>query len=698
MGYTYVEGGETVKIAVLDNEFRLSHEEFDGRIAGTHNVAGEDDDMEATVFGDDTLVPSQHGTPVTALAAGTTFGVAGNAELELVRVSNTGTAWSNNIRAGLEHAALSGAQVANVSYGSIWRAMDREETVESIQAANDGAGMAVVMSAGNSATNLSRGEGDDPPALDYEGLEWTPEVWDQLIIAGASNGYDLASFSNYAGEDERIQARFMVTQGQGLTSASYTDDDATGTFAGTSMAAPRIAGAVGVMHSRWPHLTAEESTGRLLDTADQGSELYDRNDCGPDENLNCGFYYLGQGHLDIEAALKPDGELAMASQDETVETASYAPAESLVAWSSNFGAGLDAQALSGAVAFDSLGRDYTLDLSGHSEMVLSYGQRLGNRVERIASASLNPRPITTEIMPGLSMTSHHAAGGALGASEMRFDTGFMELSAFGFHQGETALMDPWSPDNGMAMLSDGSGGLSHLLDTGAGFGVTLPMSDRVNVDVGHWAGSADGEDDSLYRGYRQARTDVAMRFDATDNLELEVGYGQRQEDNGVLGSRGFGALSLGNQTRMNLLNVGANLSLGEHFGLMARYEQGHADVAGGPGMIRSIDGLTTEQSAVGLTFEHDRHEAVFMVSQPLRVTGGDAQLDVPVGRDLDGNVIRDPRSASLAPGSRQQDVELGYAFASSVDSRLNLNVLYSRNPDHQSGSDMAGVATYTSRF
>ncbi|WP_231364089.1 S8 family serine peptidase [Thioalkalivibrio sp. ALMg11] len=690
---------QAVKIAVLDNEFRLSHEEFDGRIAGVHNVVGEDDDMEAAEDADGNLAPEQHGTPVAALAAGNTFGVAPEAELELIRVTEGTSAWGSDIRSGLEHAAVSGALIANVSYGSAWLSMNREETVQSIQAANDGAGMAVVVAAGNSATNLSRSEDGNPPALDYDALEWTAQVWDQLIIAGSSdaNG-DLSTFSNYAGEDERIQDRFMVAQGEWLMSASYTEDDAVGFFFGTSMSAPRISGALALLHSRWPHLTSKESTGHLLKTADQGSELYEQNDCGPDENLNCGFYYLGQGHLDIEAALEPDGDLAIASQEETVNTASYAPAESRAAWSSSFGGGLDPQALTGAVAFDALGRDYTLDLSGHSQQVQPYGQRLADRVERIASAGLNPRPITTDIMPGLSMTSRHTAGGGLGASEMRFDTGYLELSAFGFHQGETGLMDPWSPESGMAMLSDGSGGLAHLLDTGAGFGATLPLNDRWSMDVGHWAGSAGGEEDSLYRGYRQARTDVALRFAAASHLEMELGYGQRQEDGGVLGSRGFGALSLGDQTRMNLLNAGVNLSLGDHFGVMARYEQGYADVAGGPGMIRSIDGLTTEQSALGLTFEHDRHEAVFMVSQPLRVTGGEAQLDVPVGRDLDGSVIRERRSAGLAPGGRQQDVELGYAFAPSVDSRLNLNLLYSRHPDHQSGSDMAGVATYSARF
>nr|WP_042835190.1 S8 family serine peptidase [Thioalkalivibrio sp. ALE16] len=697
MTQTTVQGGETVKVAVIDNGFRPSHEEFEGRIAGTYDVVTDSTDPEDVASEEDVF---DHGTPVSALIAGNTFGIAGNAELEMISAGSS--LLSTRIRDGVEHASSVNARVINLSLGPAWRILDRADSVSAIQSVEgpDEAtvGAVVVASAGNRNRNLSDPEdGDDSfDFIDYENLTETQKIWENLIIAGAASGYQKASYSNYAGEMEEIQDRFMVAQGTHET-ALGDDDDATGFVSGTSYSAPLISASAATIISKWPHLTAAEVTNRLLETADQGSELYEQNDCGPEENLNCGYYYLGQGHLDLEAAMEPDGEVAIAA-GEAVEGETHSIAGTHAAWSSSFGGGFDTNALAGVVGFDELGRDYELDLSSHSYSVLPYGQRLGDRVNQMATAGLNPRPVQNEIAPGLSLTSHHVAGGAVGASEMRLDTGVVELSAFGFHQGETGIMDPWAPESGMAMLSDGSGGLSHLLDRGAGFGVTLPMSDRMALDVGHYAGSANRGDDNLYAGYRQARTDVAMRFAATDALELEAGYGQRHEDGGLLGSRGNGALSLGDSSTTGIVSVGANYSMGDHFGLMARYERGHADVAGGPGMIRSIEGLTTEQSALGVTFERDQHEAIFMVSQPLRVTGGTANLNVPVGRDLDGNVIREERSASLAAAGRQQDVELGYAYAPSQDSRLNVNLLYSNNPDHQDGSDVAGVATFSKRF
>ncbi|MFO8154426.1 MAG: S8 family serine peptidase [Thiohalospira sp.] len=697
MAQTTVEGGDTVKVAVIDNGFRPTHEEFEGRTAGTYDAVSGSTDSEDITADEDQV---DHGTPVAALVAGDTFGISGNAELELI--SGGESLLRTRVRDGVEHATSANARVINASFSPMWRTIDDADTVSAIQSVEgpdeETVGAVVVMSAGNNDRNLSDPDDGDEEYdfVDYENLDETREIWGSLIIAGAASEYDKAAYSNFAGEMEEIQDRFMVAQGT-AESASGDGDDATGHFSGTSFAAPQVSGAAATIISKWPHLTAAEVTARLLETADQGSELYEENDCGPDEDMNCGYYYLGQGHLDLEEAMEPDGEVAIAAEDE-VEGETHSIEGTHAAWSSSFGGGFDTNALAGAVGFDEMGRDYQLDLSGHSYDVLPYGQRLGDRVNQMAAAGLNPRPVQSEIAPGLSLTSHHAAGGAVGASEMRFDTGVVELSAFGFHQGETSIMDPWTPENGMAMLSDGSGGLSHLLDQGAGFGVTLPMSDRVELDVGHYAGAAEPGDDNLYKGYRQARTDVAMRFDATDALELEVGYAQRREDGGLLGARGNGALSLGDQSAMGIMSVGANYAMGDHFSLMARYERGHADVAGGSGMIRSIDGLTTEQSALGVTFERDQHEAVFMVSQPLRVTGGTANLEVPVGRDLDGNVVREERSAGLAAGSRQQDVELGYAYAPSEDSRVNVNLLYSNNPDHQDGSDVAGVATFSKRF
>ncbi len=697
---TTIEDGEDALIAVIDTEFRTSHEEFEGRIETSYNRQTGGEDVTASVDDEDGIPAYMHGTPVAALAAGNTFGVAGNGKLALFKAGSGGSVRRSYLQEGMKWSAEQDARVANLSFSGGLNALNDADTADALASSvememPDGSferlGTAIVIAAGNEGESVT--DNFDMEKATDDGLL---SVLDQTLIAVGSDEWEKYPASNYPGADEDLQARALAAPFV-AQSASNTSDDATGTFGGTSIAAPQIAGMVATINSQWPHMSAKETTGLLLDTADQGSELFEKNDCGPDENLNCGNYYLGQGHADLEEALKPQGETAIASSGK-VEDGGHALSETQATWSSSFGGSFDTAALEGVVGFDDLGRDYQLDLSSQSHPVMAYGQRLAGRVQKIATAGLNPRPITNEVAPGLSMTSHHTTGGMMGASEVRLDTGTVELAAFGFHQGETALMDPWTPENGMAMLSDGSGGLSHLLSQGAGFAATLSMTDRVAMDVGHWAGSAKRDEDSLYNGYRQARTDVAMRFDATDALELEVGYGQRHEQGGLLGSRGYGALSLGDRSTMGLMSVGANWSMGDYFGLMARYERGQADVAGGPGMIRSIDGLTTEQSALGLTFERDQHEAVFMVSQPLRVTAGTANLDVPVGRDVEGNVIREQRSASLAPNGRQQDVELGYAYAPSVDSRLNVNLLYSNNPDHQDGSDAAGVATFSKRF
>ena len=49
------------------------------------------------------------------------------------------------------------------------------------------------------------------------------------------------------------------------------------TLGGTSMAAPAVTGAVGIVHQMWPHMTGANLTKLLLNTANKDIPNYDEN-------------------------------------------------------------------------------------------------------------------------------------------------------------------------------------------------------------------------------------------------------------------------------------------------------------------------------------------------------------------------------------------------------------------------------------
>jgi subtilisin family serine protease len=124
----------------------------------------------------------------------------------------------------------------------------------------------------------------------------------------------LASYSNYAGNDADVQSRFLVASGgtpfasgwvavNGVPISGTTIDPNTGetlSGAGTSYAAPRVAGYVAILRSKFPNLNAEKSASIMLDTA-----RYDTLSCNP----NCNPAIYGKGEASLSRALAPVGRL-----------------------------------------------------------------------------------------------------------------------------------------------------------------------------------------------------------------------------------------------------------------------------------------------------------------------------------------------------------------------------------------------------
>ena len=111
-----------------------------------------------------------------------------------------------------------------------------------------------------------------------------------------------ASYSNTPGTDSKFQNRFVMANGTSPFSSAFGWDGTLdpGNGRGTSYAAPRIAGYIGILRHKFPNLNAEKSSSIILDTA-RTDTLW----CHP----NCQPSIVGKGEASLSRALAPVGRL-----------------------------------------------------------------------------------------------------------------------------------------------------------------------------------------------------------------------------------------------------------------------------------------------------------------------------------------------------------------------------------------------------
>lgn len=133
----------------------------------------------------------------------------------------------------------------------------------------------------------------------------------RLLVVGAlnfagtvNNRSTIANYSNTAGTDPLVASRFLVASGGDPfpNGALAVDGVSISTVSseGTSYAAPRVAGYVAIVRSKFPNLDAVKTASIMLDTA-----RYDTLTCYP----NCDPAIYGKGEASLSRALAPIGRL-----------------------------------------------------------------------------------------------------------------------------------------------------------------------------------------------------------------------------------------------------------------------------------------------------------------------------------------------------------------------------------------------------
>ena len=708
-------------VAVIDTGLDQNHDEFQGdNPVGEPIVASTTDSCvnAGNCSGpSDVSDESGHGTAVSSLIAGRNLGYSGNSQLAVYDISDasSGDARLSSITQALSDIVDNGDRVANLSY-----AVDMIQARQSLDPLDPRrqqidrfvhSGAVLVSSVGNDAASYS----------DIVGSSWNADsaeldtMIDQYLVVGALSGDELAGYSNFAGDNPLVQDRFLVTQGSHTVAIANSTADAYGTGTGTSFAAPIVSAAMATILSKWDHFTPAQAAQRLLDTTER--EFANRNDvsgddygdtsCGTSNNIDCGLYTYGQGRLDIEAALAPEGVVSVATTS-SVPDGSNPEAGSTVSTSglilpAGLGNTADqiATAASRVEVFDELGRNYTADLSGQVRTANDPTQGLGHRMSAFLANGLNGRAVHRDELYGTTQRVDVDARGRINLAAIGTDPNAHGIRFDAYHFGHGASAPDSAGRMGMAMISyAGNTPMANQIDSANGMSVALPIAPRLSLTSRYWQGEKRLSLDPRQAGNRISNLAVGLEAELAEGIDLTAGYARLDESAGVLGMSGMGGFSTEAGADMGLLQLGLNARIG-NLSAFAHYQAGRAQARFDRSLITSLE-AEVEQLAAGAAyaFDHGRKQIAVVASQPMHLTGGTAELKLAADRSRDGDVIYRHETVPLSAADTPTNYEIGYRQRLGKKAVLGINAIRMENPPDrtQGGVDHGAMAIVGYRF
>jgi subtilisin family serine protease len=252
--------GEGVTVAVLDSGIDATHPDLDEVVVGERDFTGKGNVEDG----------AGHGTHVASILAGSgdasdgvNQGVAPDADLLVGKVlDDDGYGELSGVIEGMEWAAAEGADVVNLSLGSLYFDVPSPDAV-AVDELTEQYGTLFVVAAGN--------DGDLG-----EGTVGSPGIAEKALTVGAvDDADDVTVYSSRGGSDAGLLKPDVVAPGDGIVAARATGtaagdvvDDLHVALSGTSMAAPHVAGAAAVLKQARPDLDATALKSALMGSAE----------------------------------------------------------------------------------------------------------------------------------------------------------------------------------------------------------------------------------------------------------------------------------------------------------------------------------------------------------------------------------------------------------------------------------------------
>lgn len=692
--------GKGVTIAVVDTGIDVDSPEFAGRLSPDSR------DMFSATSTRGYNATDDHGTNVAMIAAAARdntgiLGMAWGASIMALRSDDPNSCVSDShstdpdadcqfadetIASAVDYATTHGAKVINLSLGGDAPSASVTSAVSRAAAA----GVFIVVAAGNDRKA-------DPDAFGA-GVDTAGNG--AVIIAGAvdENGV-IADFSDRAGNQPN---HFLTARGDSVCcqykdGQLYVDSDGfIYLLAGTSFAAPQIAGAAALLAQAFPNLTGKQIADILLRSA------FDAGASGTDT-------IYGRGILDIARALQPLGTTSLAGASAPLGLADSGAVTSAAMGDATARASLQ------AVVLDEYDRAFGVDLAPTLRGA-TISQPLHGSIgagQRHVSAGNERASIAFTIDAGrergempytgrLRLSREDAEQARVLAGQVALKLAPNTTVAFGFAQsGDGLVAQLQGQDQPAFVVAGGAVGDPGLYrTTDASFALRRqlgPWGVTLSADSGKTWSAAYVHRAALMRGLRDRSgvSDFGFALDRRfGNLSASLGLDWMREDATMLGAEFHNAFGLSGADTLFLdARAGWRFARGWRLGGALRNgwtsAHGGGAIAGGSRLTSRAWSLDLARSGVFASGD----SLAFRVSQPLRVESGGLNLELPI--DYSYATLTPTygiERLSLTPQGRELDAELawnGRLFSGDAAASLFIR----KDPGHYAGLPLdEGVA------
>jgi len=400
---------------------------------------------------------------------------------------------------------------------------------------------------------------------------------------------------------------------------------------GTSFAAPMVSGAVALLEQQWPYLTGTQITSLLLRTATK-TGIY----------ANQQIY--GQGMLNLAAATAPQGTVAVPT-GATITDSSVPLSQSGLSLPAAFG---------------------KIDTLGTGMMVLDdYG--------RAYSVSM-----TNMVGSAASWVNMEVQMARFGADQMMVDV------PGGWRLGMVDDANVTNRDTATTAVPGlGNPYLSMGLDQK--MVVSTP-----NMTTWFSTHASNSTADTAFMGNTPQPSTVGALYHWGD---LQIGM--VHEENSIYGQQVAAGSSMATGADTAFLALDHDWKLGQGWGLDLSGSIGYSKLNGLNALVSSVDDVVLASAAVGFS-----KTAVFtngdrlglVVSMPNHTVNGSAALNIPVSRDMDGNISYQSQSLNLTGTGTETDIQAYWTNRFAEGNKLNLAAGVRLQPDGNADAAPDAVA------
>lgn len=500
-----------------------------------------------------------------------------------------------------------------------------------------------------------------------------------VVTAYDTENHTIASWSNRCG----VAKNYCLTApGTDLILDKINNDGVSSTIAigsGTSYSAPIVTGAIAVLKGAYPYLTGADITRLLFITArDLGTP-------GVDE-------VYGWGMLDLERTTRPVGDTLVPVDTSVFKLKSFSTANSGASLSSKISNNIKNLNLSFAF-FDSFNRPFMTNLNNYIgiennrldtiDVLKNFATKSNNKI------ALNKNGSSNFYFSNSVVENHNY-------QELEFSKEINNLEdnnyGFNFYFGN----NPYNAfvDKNINFYNN------YSLAKSYNYNIVNPYF-KANSDYNFATNNIFKLNDNLSLNFGALYQKYTMNYEKKYKNEIsndEIGdafsiingitytpknfisskieLGILNEKDTLLGSKMDGAFNIGKNNITYLINLQNDFKIGEKFSIFTKANFGWTKVnTNTMSLIKDVSTIYSNSFGFGANYNFKNSNMSLLITQPVQIKSGNIKMNLPVGRDYDGNIYYQNHKIDL-----KSDKEINYQLAFnkniSEDSSFNLGFIF----------------------